>query len=225
MPGLPIAAVAFVCPMIAATILVYRENGMAGVTALLKRSFDFKRVKVKAWYVPAFLLMPVVMGLSFIVIKLTGSDVPSPHIALLPTLFLCIVFFIAALGEELGWSGYVIGPMQDRWGALKASIVLGSIWAVYHYVALVQAHRSVEWIAWWSLGTLSVRVIIVWLYNNTGKSVFIAALFHMMINVSWQLFPTNGSYYDPRSTGLILAAVAAVVVVGWGPRTLVRYGH
>ncbi len=222
LPGLPVAALTAVCPMTAAMILVYRENKIAGVTALLKRSFDFKRIKAKVWYVPILLLMPVVSGLSFGVLRLTGTPVPAPQIAVVPTLILCVVFFVGALGEELGWSGYAIDPMQDRWGALKASLVLGAVWAVWHYVALVQAHRPVAWIAWWSLGTVAARVIIVWLYNNTGKSVFAAALFHTTQNVIWQLFPVNGSYFDPRVSGAILALVALIIVV-WGPRTLARY--
>jgi len=43
-----------------------------------------------------------------------------------------------------------------------------------------------------------------------------------MFNVTWQLFPINGSYYDPRVTSLITAAVAVFVVIVWGPRTMVR---
>ena len=70
--------------------------------------------------------------------------------------------------------------------------------------------------------TVATRVLITWLYNNTGGSVFVAVLFHAMINVTWQLFPINGSYYDPRVTGLISAVVAIVVVIVWGPRMLVR---
>jgi len=73
-----------------------------------------------------------------------------------------------------------------------------------------------------SLFTVAARIIIVWLYNNTNMSIFIAALFHMTINVSWQLFPVNGSYYDPRITGLVTALVAVAVVLVWGPRTLTR---
>lgn len=110
-------------------------------------------------------------------------------------------------------------------GALRASLILGSVWAVWHYVALAQADRSVGWIAWWSLYTVTQRVIIVWLYNNTGKSVFAAALFHMMTNVSWQLFPVNGSYFDPRVTGLILALVVVIIVLVWAPRTLARFRY
>ena len=220
-PGLPVAALGAFCPMLAAIILVYREDKWAGVVALLKRSVDFKRIKAKRWHAPILLTMPVVTVLSFWVLRLMGVSLPAPQIAIVPTLTLCVVFFIAALGEELGWSGYAIDPMQARWGVLKASILLGIIWAVYHYIALVQAHRSVEWIAWWTLFTVAARVIMVWLFNNTGKSVFAVALFHMTINVTWQLFPLRGSYYDYRVTGLILAAVTVVVVWVWGP-TLTR---
>ena len=34
---------------------------------------------------------------------------------------------------------------------LPASLVLGGVWAVIHFIPLTQAHRSVEWIAWWTL--------------------------------------------------------------------------
>jgi uncharacterized protein len=139
--------------------------------------------------------------------------------------FLCAGLFVGALGEELGWSGYAIDPMQARWGALRASLVLGLIWASWHYIALFQVDRSVAWIAWWTLGTVAARVIIVWLYNNTGKSVFVAALFHMTINLTWQLFPIGGSFYDPRVTSLILVVVAASIMLTWRARGLGRPEH
>ena len=62
-------------------------------------------------------------------------------------------------------------------------------------------------------------MLIVWLYNNTGRSVFAAILFHALSNVS---SVTYSSYYDPRITALIVAFVATIVVLVWGPRTLVR---
>jgi len=222
LPGLPVTALMAVCPVQAALILAYRENRSEGVTVLLRRAFDYQRITAKIWYAPILLLMPVVMVLSFGVMRLSGTPVPAPLIAVLPTLILCLVFFIAGLCEELGWSGYALEPLQLRMGALKASIVFGSVCAIFHYVALVQADRSVAWIAWWSLSTVALRVIIVWLYNNTGKSVFAVALLHMMFNVTWQLFPVDGSYYDPRISGSIMALVAVIVIIVWGPRTLTR---
>ena len=132
------------------------------------------------------------------------------------------MFFIAAIGEELGWSGYAIDPLQDRFGALGGALLLGVVWAVWHFIPLLEVPQSLAFIAWWSLGTVASRVIITWLYNNTGRSVFVAALFHTMMNVTIQLFPVNGSYYDPRITSLITTSVAVIVVVVWGARTMVR---
>lgn len=60
------------------------------------------------------------------------------------------------------------------------------------------------------------RVIIVWLYNNTGRSVFAAALYHTMGNLTWQLFPNHGSHYDPRITGPVLALTAAIIIARSG---------
>ena len=163
-----------VCPGIAALILSHRENGTSGVKELLKRSFDYKRIAAKIWNPPILLLYPGVITPSSGVTRFTGMRlcIPAPEVAFLPTLALFIAFFIGALGEELGWSGYVIDPMQRRWGALRASIVLGGVWAVYHFIALAQVHRSADWIVGWSVGTVAARVIIVWLDNNAGKSVF-----------------------------------------------------
>lgn len=222
LPGIPLSALGLLCMVGAASILVYRESGVTGVTALLKRSFDFKRVKAKIWYAPTILLMPVIMTLSFIVLRLTGNQLPLPQFSFTTPFILFIVFFIAAIGEELGWSGYAIDPLQDRFGALGGALILGIVWAVWHFIPLLSVQRSTEWIVWWLFGTLALRVIITWLYNNTGQSVFMAVIFHAMFNVTWQLFPINGSYYDPRVTSLLMTMIAVCVVILWGPRTMVR---
>ncbi len=216
LPGLPLAALGTFCPMAAALILVYRERHRAGVIALLKRSFDYKRIKDRRWYIPILLTMAGVMGLSFALLRLMGVPVPFPQITVVEVVALSVIGFLGALGEELGWSGYALELMQARWGALQASLLLGGFGAIYHYVGLVQAHRSVTWIAWWTLYTVSIRVIMVWIFNNTGKSVFGMALFHMTINTTWQLFPVSGSYFDPQVTGLILAVLAVIVIVTGG---------
>jgi CAAX protease family protein len=223
LPGLPVSALGAFCPLAAASILVYRKNKTEGVKELLKRAFDYKRIKAKVWYAPIVLLMPGVMVLTYGLMRLTGAPLPIPQFPVLAAPVMFLAFFVAALGEELGWSGYVIDPMQDRWNAFRASILLGLVWATWHIVPLVQGRRSPAWIGWWCLFTVASRVLMTWLYNNTGKSVFGAVLYHDISNVSWRLFPNYGSHWDPRITGLILAFAAAIATVLWGPRTLARY--
>jgi hypothetical protein len=84
---------------------------------------------------------------------------------------------------------------------------------MFHIVPLLQAGRSLAWIAWWSLATVAVRVIMVRLYDRAGRSVFLVSLFHAMINVSWQAFPVQGSFYDPKPVAAVLIAAALI----WHP--------
>jgi hypothetical protein len=70
-----------------------------------------------------------------------------------------------------------------------------------------------------------LRILIVWLYNNTGKSVLAAILFHDMVNVSEFSFPNEGSYYDPFITGAILVVIVVIVTFFWGSKTLARYRY
>lgn len=186
LPALPTSALAVLCPVTAAVILTSREHTSAGIKEFLKRAFDFKRVQAKIWYVPIILLMPCIMVLSSGAIRLMGVPLPVPQFSLGTILALLVVFFIGALGEKLGWSGYAIDPLQERFGALGGALLLGVVWAVWHSIPLLEAQRSLAFIVWWSLFTLASRVIIVWLSNNTGRSVFVAALFHAMMNLTWQ---------------------------------------
>lgn len=58
--------------------------------------------------------------------------------------------------------------------------------------------------------------------NGTGGSVFAAALFYAMRNVSWLMFPNFGSHYDPRVAGPITALAAGLVTLLGGSQTLTR---
>lgn len=222
LPGLPLAAFMFVCPGLAALLLARGESGPAEAKALLKKAFDYKSISANIWYAPIVLLTPAIFVLAYGVLRATGTPVPIPQISVLPTLALFAIFFVTAAGEELGWSGYALDPLQQRSNFLTAGLLLGAVWAAWHWLALVQIHRPVEWIAWWTLWSISARVIMTCLYNRSGGSVFGTVLYHAVSNVCWQSFPVHGSFFDPRVTGLITTFAAVGASIVWGPRTLAR---
>jgi len=145
--GLPVSSLMIACPGMAAAILVYRENKTAGVSALLERSFNHGRIEAKVWYAPILLLMPGAMVLTQGLMRLSGSPLPPPEFAILAAPALFLAFFVAALGEELGWSGYATDPLQERWGALRAAVLPGSVSATWHVVSLAHAERSPQCVA------------------------------------------------------------------------------
>jgi uncharacterized protein len=211
------------CPLIAAAILVYKKQKMPGVKQLLKLSFDFKKIKNKKWYIPVVFLMPLIALLSFWYLNITGGIEREPQPSSLSVFIFFFVFFIGAIGEEVGWSGYIIDPLQSRYGALKASLVLGTFWAVWHIIPWSQAHQTATWIVWQSIATIFLRIIMVWIFNNTGKSVFAMILFHTMINISPYLIPNYGSHYDPFIFAVLLFITVLIVTFLWGTKTLARY--
>lgn len=220
---LPASSFMWITPVIAASILSYSTGGLYSVKRLLKRALDYKQIGNKTWYIAIFVLVPLIYAVSYLIMR--WADLPLPDrievpLAAAPIYFL--MFLIPAAAEELGWSGYATEPLQQRWGALMAGLVVGLVWQIWHIVPNIQADRSTNWILWHSIYSVALRVVMVWIFNNTGKSVVAAILVHSMDNVSWSLFPNDGSHLDPRVTSVVAWFVVLLVLVRWEPKTLTR---
>lgn len=220
---LPVSAFAAFTPMIAAVILTYRRDRFTSVRELFQRVFDFRKIKNRTWYLPVLLLYPLIAVLSYGIMVITNRPLPDPQIPWLMVPVFVVVFFIFGIGEELGWMGYAFDPIQNRWGALKASLFLGVIWGLIHLIPDLQNAQTATWIVWHRLGTIALRILMAWIYNNTRKSVFAIILFHLAVNLGWALFPNYGSHYDPVITNVIVLLVTGAVLLVWEPKTLARF--
>lgn len=223
--NLPVSSLMAFIPLIAACIFAYRKEKGEGVKRLFKRAVDWSTVRNKGWYWPALLLIPAVLFASYLLMSSLNYPLPQPdlNVLMIPVLF--AVFFIAAVGEEAGWMIYVVDPLQQRWSALTTGIVCGGIWAAWHIVPYLQAGHDAAWIAWHGWVTVLLRIVIVWIYNNTGHSVLMAVLLHTSANVGFFLFPNYGSHYDPMITAILLTPIVGIIVFLWGFRTLSAYRY
>jgi membrane protease YdiL (CAAX protease family) len=213
LPGLPSTALMFVCPVGAAAILAGRRGGWGAVATLLARAVDYRRIR--PWSLACGLIvLPIIAAiLAWWAIRLSGAPIPPPSFSISHAVLLTLFMFVAAICEEIGWSGWLTEPFVARFGVLGAGLAIGLVWAVFHYVALLQIHRSLDWIAWWSLGTVATRVVMVQLYERAGRSVFAVSLLHLLGNLGWQLFPGDGAWFNPAVNGVIMTILAGAVVV------------
>jgi membrane protease YdiL (CAAX protease family) len=212
-------------PMIAASILIFRARGRAGVAALFRRIVDISRTRSPAWYLVVFLLGPAIVGTQYVLALSSGSPVPDPRWTLLvPVSYLGL--FLLTPAEELGWTGYVLDTALARWSALQAGLLTGAIWAAAHAPVWLLAGQSIEWCLWQMLFVIAIRVLMTWVYVNVGRSLFAMDLLHPGFFVWWYLWPVDGtglsipSFYDPRNLAITAIAMAAVVTFLWGSKTL-----
>ena len=212
-------------PAIAASILIYRRTGAAGLAALFRRIVDVARIRSRPWTLAVLLLGPTVVLTQYGLALVSGAPVPAPQLTLLvPISYLGL--FLVTPAEELGWTGYVLDTAQERWSALTAGVVPGALWASVHAPVWLLAGQSIEWCLWQMLYVVALRVLMTWVYNNIGRSLFAMDLLHPGFFVWWYLWPVDGtglsipSFYDPRGLAITAVVLAATVTVLWGPKTL-----
>ncbi len=190
----PIGAFA---PLLAAITLIFRQGRWPGVKAFFRKAFDF-RVK-PLYYILAFLLPIVIHAIAHYLAPMMGleiadtlmpADLPvQPIVMAIPYFFLMLI--IGGGQEEFGWRGYAQEPLQDRFGVVPASLLIGVIWGFWHlplWVMPGDGHSTYPFIAF-LLMTTSISVVYAWLYNTSGKKLTIAIIFHAMNNTAAPLIP------------------------------------
>ncbi|MFB6166131.1 MAG: lysostaphin resistance A-like protein [Haloarculaceae archaeon] len=162
---------------------------------------------------------------------------PSPVVFV--GVFLFALVLSGGLNEEPGWRGFAQARLNERYGALAASLVIGVLWAGWHlpyFVIPVTPQSSfplVNQVGWFG-GILTLWVVLAWVYNSTG-SVLLAMALHAMANTADMLIPLSAERLLPGGvidTGavttvvvvhLAVYALLALAVIAYaGPRDLTR---
>jgi len=209
-------------PAVAAFYLVWKEDGKEGIKTLWLRGWElnFKRT----WLIPAILLGPVTALITVVILTgVQGSfsweyGVPA---AMIVPIFL-LIFFTNALPEEYGWRGFALDPLQKRTNALGASLILGTIWALWHLPLFFIEGTTQAAIPMYQyfLQTIVLAIIYTWLHNNTGGSVFIAITFHAVSNISAAAIPFWTTELGRWVNFGLLVITAVIILSIWGNKQL-----
>ena len=94
------------------------------------------------------------------------------------------------LFEEPGWRGFALPHLQTHWGPLAGSVILGFLWAAWHFTeylvspdfAATNGGWTPQGIGVYVLVLISISVIITWVFNHTRGSLLLAILLHTAVN-------------------------------------------
>jgi len=209
-----------------AFLVIAAMHGQAGVRDLARRCLRW-RIGAR-WYILTLLGLPtgvvvcasVIFGLA--PLNALVDKWPLLFTVVAPELLVRIVLF--NLAEEIGWTGFLQARLQDRHGPLKACVIVEVPFALWHLPdvmietgsGLAQLPLALGLLGVLAISQLFGRVVIMWLYNNTNRSVLLVGLFHSTYNTTVNRFA--GAFIPgPAEFGFLIAsgvvAVAAVLMV------------
>ena len=185
-------------PSVVGLFIVFLTYSRAERRDYFKRCFSLKYMEWK-WPVIVFSIFSIISTVCiYIGVNILGYDMPGMdyiHAIIGNPLMVPLVILISLvsgpLNEEFGWRGYALDKLIVRFGFLKASLLLGFIWAIWHlawYFTPGQAQYNLLQDSLFdalmmvpSLMLLSVFVSFV--YIKTKRSILAGALVHMFSNL------------------------------------------
>jgi CAAX protease family protein len=207
-----------------AFLVVAATRGRDGVRELARRIVRW-RVELR-WYLFAVFFVPVssLLAATALVgtapLEAVGENWPRFFTFVLPYLLLLVLF--SNLAEEVGWTGFLFDRWQDRYGALKASVMVWVPFALFHLPGFIEETGSARdgflVLGLFAIPQLCSRVLVGWLYNNTNRSVFLVGVFHSAFNAtngpfSREFLPlTDEDHFVVLNGVIILAAIIAGIL-------------
>src|SRR5215204_7508937 len=210
-------------PMIAALIMriFVSKDGLKGSLGLLRSP----KYYLAALVVPAVFVTAVALITTQAVVIPGGAPLgefgwsqAGWFVYLMLTLS-ALVVTLFTFGEEYGWRGYLL-PRLLPLGEIRASVLLGLIWALWH-LPLIVAGLNYPGVNVWlailafTFVTVALSFTYTWFFVASSGSVLVAAVFHASTNQFSDSFwvPPLLSGAHPFAPSLVSAVLILAMVV------------
>lgn len=214
-PALPVEPFlilgAFAGPTLSALIVIVQTEGRAGLGTFFQRYVQW-RAGILWWLI---VLFGVLIALNITASLFLGTSILKEFLnkigLILPTYVSTLIFgaILGPLWEEAGWRGFALPRLQERYGPITGSVILGVIWAIWHLPGYPGGWMESTFPAL-LVYCVGFSIIATWVYNNTGGSILLMILLHSSSNaavsVGTMVIPTN-----------LPDAIEAFVFSGWIP--------
>ncbi len=200
------------------------------------RVIDFRRIS-SGWYAVILLLFPLIMALTFFLESILGGDIPplegALHTLAKPSALLVFVITMligGPLAEELGWRGFALDRMLEKWPSLRASLALGTFHVAWHLPLFFIKGTSqgaagfgtnLFWL--WVVQVVAGSIFYTWIFNNNQQSILSAILIHFMSNSTFTLIAQLGNVLPFRTEMIrtaVIFSVALIIVLVWGSKSM-----
>jgi membrane protease YdiL (CAAX protease family) len=190
-----LAWIGMFCPAIAGLVVTGISEGREGVEKLLAGLLHW-RVPWGSYLVVFATPLLLVAGTILIHDGTTELVIWANLLAkLFPFLIgMTLLMIIPIAGEEIGWRGFALPRLQERYSSIAASLLIGFLWGIWHIPAALDPtnvlnrgplHLS---ILIFTIGTIGFSFLYTWLWNYSGNSLLLICIFHSFYNIVNSVF-------------------------------------
>lgn len=198
----------------------------------------FQRLRfasIKRTFIPVVLLLfPCLMMLAITISLFFGQPLSqlslitqATDLLLQGKSFLITLFILFLIGpfEEIGWRGYGIDSLREKYTLMKTSLIFGTLWAVWHVPLFFIKNGGLQQEIWdvgllqtfiYFSGLFLISFLTNWLYEKNNRSILTAILFHSSYDTCLQIF-----HMTPVTWIILwLLALVAVILVVYSNKNL-----
>lgn len=158
-----------------------------GVGRLKKEVADRLRYNAGSlrWLPVAAILPAAATGLAVFAARAAGDVAPFTPAGAIP-LAIGMQLITGAVGEELGWRGFLLPRLGNRFGPAVAAWVMGALWSLWHVPAWFNPslpHQTMPMVPALTF-IAAFGVFLAFVFNRAGGSVLATILAHLSLNVA-----------------------------------------
>jgi membrane protease YdiL (CAAX protease family) len=206
-------------PAVAALLLARLSGTPRAAADLLRRALPTRRDL--PWSIGIVVVGVGLASLALAVAGVRGAEqlaIVRAHGGLLAAHF-TLQLLVVALGEEIGWRGWLLPTLAARTTRLRATVAVAAIWGAWHAPLLFSGFVAASMFL---LGVLGLSVIFTALWARAGHRLFTVVLAHATVNAPLFFMEQLVAARGPGDGRVVLAwrvlqgtyAVAALVIVG-----------
>jgi membrane protease YdiL (CAAX protease family) len=225
------------CPALAG-MLTLRLNGRS--IAQLGWKWGETKYQIQSWFIPL-----LYASIAYVIVWVAGFGtfgnreyldglVRQMHLGGSPWISIAVGIFLtgtygmvrgvsSALGEEIGWRGFLVPELSKTTSFTLTSLISGMVWSLWHYPILIYGDYNAGTPTWYGLTCFTVMVvsgsfIFAWMRLKSG-SLWTGAILHASHNLYIQAIFTPLTQNTARTAwyidefGCVLPLVTIVFAV------------
>jgi uncharacterized protein len=212
--ALPAAMLGAFGPAVGACFAVWTLEGRAALIAFLRR-FRSLRFGWTTW-LAMFVVLGGVNVIAWYLPELWGMERPPmllPSALVFPIWWLLMVF-LGGGQEEVGWRGYILEPLEARFGLWGGNVALALVWTAWHgplWFIPGTTQATMPLVAF-AIGLIGLSFFFSWVMKASGGRPMAGLVVHGTANALIPLFPTIANEADPAQVHWWLHQLLLLVV-------------